>query len=186
MTDITDDQFHQMMDRYQRTRPDNLQVGDQGFSVNAVNTIKLPAFWTEEPELWFAQIECSFSNHRPMITSDATKYSHVCEVLPPRVISTVKHIILSEVPEGEKYALLKAQLLKSFGQKSDQAGRTVGNGIQPNHGGQPPIGCPTHDKESFRAELQGRREGHLLEPPSNARQDCLGVLQGGHQRPACR
>ena len=39
-------------------------------------------------------------------------------MLPARVISKVRHVILSEVPEAEKYALLKAQLLKCFGQKS--------------------------------------------------------------------
>ena len=39
-------------------------------------------------------------------------------MLPARVISKVRHLILSKVPESEKYVLMKAQLLKSFGQKS--------------------------------------------------------------------
>ena len=56
MTEITDHQFEQMMTRYQRPRPGSPDE-DQGSSVNAINTIKLPPFWTEEPELWFAQIE---------------------------------------------------------------------------------------------------------------------------------
>ena len=34
------------------------------------------------------------------------------------MISKVKHVILSQVPEAEKYGLLQTQLLKSFGQKS--------------------------------------------------------------------
>ena len=58
-----------------------------------------------------------FNNSQPKITQDATKYNYACEVLPSRVIAKVRHVILSKIPESEKYILLKNQLLKSFGQK---------------------------------------------------------------------
>ena len=58
-------------------------------------------------------------NRQPKIPQDATKYNYVCKFLPSRVISKVCHVILSETLEAEKYLLLKNQLLKSFGQKSD-------------------------------------------------------------------
>ena len=112
MAHVTDAEFEAMMVRYQNTRQP-----EQPKTV-AATAVKLPTFWIEDPELWFAQIECVFHNRVPRITQDATKYNYVCEVLPSRVISKVRHVILSETPQEEKYALLKAQLLKSFGQKS--------------------------------------------------------------------
>ena len=58
-----------------------------------------------------------FNNRQPKISQDATKYNYVCEVLPAKVIAKVRYVILSEIPEVEKYVLLKDQLLKTFGRK---------------------------------------------------------------------
>ena len=113
MTNLTDADFEAFMQRYERTR----QPTEEPKSV-AATAVKLPVFWLEDPELWFAQVECVFNNRQPKITRDETKYNYVCEVLPARVIAKVRHVILSEVPEAEKYTLMKDQLLKSFGQKS--------------------------------------------------------------------
>ena len=44
--------------------------------------IKLPVFWTAEPELWFLQVEASFENRHPKITRDESKFSHVRQHLP--------------------------------------------------------------------------------------------------------
>ena len=41
---------------------------------NAV-AIKLPAFWAQQPEVWFLQAEAQF--HIRKITDDTTKYYHV-------------------------------------------------------------------------------------------------------------
>ena len=112
---MSDVDFEAMMDRYQRTRNPADAVEPKAVAATAV---KLLTFWIEYPELWFAQAECVFNNRQPKITKDETKYNYVCEVLPARVISKVRHVILSEDPESEKYILLKNQLLKSFGQKS--------------------------------------------------------------------
>ena len=115
MANISEEDFKAMMVRYERTHAMPLQDPPKTIAATAV---KLPNFWIEDPELWFAQVECVFNNRQPKITQEATKYNYVCEVLPARVISKVCHVILSEIPEAEKYVLLKAQLLKSFGQKS--------------------------------------------------------------------
>ena len=112
MTNISDSDFEEMMARYHRAH-----APEEPKSV-AATAVKLPSFWIEDPELWFAQIECVFNNRIPKITQDGTKYNYVCEVLPSRVISKVRHIILSTAPEAEKYGLLKTQLMKSFGQKT--------------------------------------------------------------------
>ena len=114
MTNITDSDFENMMARYHRA---HAPLPEEPKSV-AATAVKLPSFWIEDPELWFAQIECVFNNRIPKITQDGTKYNYVCEVLPSRVISKVRHIILSAAPEAEKYGLLKTQLMKSFGQKT--------------------------------------------------------------------
>ena len=97
---ISDEDFEQMMARYQRTRPLNADPDPEAKTV-AATAVKLPAFWLEDPELWFAQVECVFKNRQPRITQEATKYNYVCEVLPSRVIAKVRHVILSETPEVE-------------------------------------------------------------------------------------
>ena len=109
---MSDVDFEAMMEHYQHTRNPADAVEPKAVAATAV---KLPTFWIEDPELWFAQVECVFNNRQPKITKDETKYNYVCEVLPARVISKVRHVILSKVPEAEKYILLKNQLLKSFG-----------------------------------------------------------------------
>ena len=43
--------------------------------------IHLPSFWTTAPELWFAQVEASFDNRNPKITSDLSKYNHILQAL---------------------------------------------------------------------------------------------------------
>ena len=79
---ISDKDFEQMMSHYQRKRPLN---ADPEAKTVAATAVKLPAFWLEDPELWFAQVECAFKNRQPRITQEATKYNYVCEVLLSRV-----------------------------------------------------------------------------------------------------
>ncbi len=37
--------------------------------------VKLPTFWTTDPDMWFFQAECSFNRSR--ITTSYTKFEHV-------------------------------------------------------------------------------------------------------------
>ena len=76
MTNISDEDFEAMMARYERTRAMPLQEPPKTVAATAV---KLPTFWIEDPELWFAQVECVFNNRQPKITQDATKYNYVCD-----------------------------------------------------------------------------------------------------------
>ena len=39
--------------------------------------VKLPEFWTKEPDLWFIQAEAAFRNAVPRILLSPTKFNHV-------------------------------------------------------------------------------------------------------------
>lgn len=78
---------------------------------NAV-TLKLPNFWTSQPEVWFTQAEAQF--HVRGITVDATKYYHVIASLDQDTAGRLLDVIRAP-PDENKYGHLKTQLLRTFG-----------------------------------------------------------------------
>ncbi|CAH2087471.1 unnamed protein product [Euphydryas editha] len=70
---------------------------------------RLPPFWPEEPELWFAQVEGQFTISG--ITSDATKFYYIVGQLDMEFSREVKDIITSP-PLTNKYLKLKTELIK--------------------------------------------------------------------------
>lgn len=79
-------------------------------TANAV-TLKLPEFWESSASAWFAQTEAQFALRE--ITADTTKYYYVVSALGNSTASRVVSL-LTNPPENEKYAALKAHLLKTF------------------------------------------------------------------------
>lgn len=78
--------------------------------VNAVQ-LKLPAFWTEQPRVWFAQAEAQFTLRN--ITQDDTRYYHTVAALDQQTASRV--ISLLECPPASaKYVALKSALLDTY------------------------------------------------------------------------
>ena len=73
--------------------------------------IKLPIFWTSEPELWFLQVEASFENRHPKITRDESKFSHVLQHLPQEVLVECQHAVTNQ----NSYTVLKAALISEYG-----------------------------------------------------------------------
>lgn len=71
--------------------------------------IRVPPFWPEEPELWFAQIEGQFALSN--ITADTTKFYYVTSNLDPQHSKEVKDIIMTP-PATNKYDKLKEELIK--------------------------------------------------------------------------
>ena len=74
-------------------------------------TLKIHKFWESSASTWFAQTEAQFALRD--ITADTTKYYYVVLALgnstASRVVSLLKY-----PPPAEKYAALKAHLLKTF------------------------------------------------------------------------
>lgn len=79
--------------------------------------VKLPPFWTENPELWFYQTEAQFSVAK--IRSDRNKYDHVIAALPLEVISNIFDIIQNP-PLDNLYNQLKQKLIKRFTASEEQ------------------------------------------------------------------
>lgn len=77
--------------------------------IAVVRTLRLPKFWTADPQLWFAQVESQFTTSH--ITSQAQRFHHVVAALPPETAVDIRDIIL-EPPTTNPYDTLKAELIK--------------------------------------------------------------------------
>lgn len=70
--------------------------------------IRIPPFWAEEPELWFAQMESQFALSG--VTSETTKFHYIVGQLDHKYAVEVKDIINSP-PAENKYNKLKTALI---------------------------------------------------------------------------
>ena len=75
-------------------------------------SLKLPTFWTSQPEVWFAQAEAQFSLRR--ITTDDTKYFYVLAALDQETATRLLDLI-NRPPADNKYQVLKDRLIDTFG-----------------------------------------------------------------------
>jgi len=73
-------------------------------------SLKLPTFWTSQPEVWFTQAEAQFHIHN--ITADATKYYYVVSALDQPTAGRVLDVLQSP-PIEDKYDHLKQHLLRT-------------------------------------------------------------------------
>ncbi|XP_023332922.1 uncharacterized protein LOC111704805 [Eurytemora carolleeae] len=80
-------------------------------SVGAV-ALKLPPFWPESAEVWFAQAEAQFNIKG--ISSSTTKFYHCVASMSQEVASQMLDLILTP-PASEPYEVLKALLVKTYG-----------------------------------------------------------------------
>ncbi len=81
---------------------------------NAVS-LKLPTFWTAQPQVWFEQAEAQFTIHG--ITADQTKYAYIVAALDQVSTRTQQAVssIYSVILQQKTYETIKACLLKTFG-----------------------------------------------------------------------
>jgi len=59
--------------------------------------VRIPAFWPEIPELWFAQLEGQFA--LALITDDDSKYRYVLSKLEPKQAREIRHSHTSPLHE---------------------------------------------------------------------------------------
>ncbi|GBN60379.1 hypothetical protein AVEN_147758-1 [Araneus ventricosus] len=76
-------------------------------NVSAV-AIKTPAFWSDKPELWFAQLESQFALGN--ISVDSTKFHYVIASLNINDLTCVSDIVLNP-PQTDSYNNLKTKLI---------------------------------------------------------------------------
>jgi hypothetical protein len=88
--------------------------GPTGAAGVASVSLKLPTFWTADPEVWFAQVEAQFASRAPAIIVDLTKYNYVVSVLNNTTASEVRALVLNP-PIAGRYNAIKAALIAAFG-----------------------------------------------------------------------
>ena len=75
--------------------------------------IKLPEFWTKDPDLWFLHAESAFQNAQ--ITQSRTKFNHVVQKLPQNIMISVRGLIISSASSSPTpFEDLKAKLVSSY------------------------------------------------------------------------
>lgn len=79
--------------------------------------VRIPPFWPDEPEIWFAQVEGQFAIAN--ITADATKFNYVIGQLEPQYAKEVKDIIVKP-PSTDKYEKLKCELIKRLSSSNEK------------------------------------------------------------------
>ena len=80
-------------------------------AVDAVS-LKLPTFWTSQPEVWFTQTEAQFNLRG--IVADETKYYYVIAALDQETASRLMDLI-GHPPDDNKYQALKNRLINAYG-----------------------------------------------------------------------
>ncbi|KAH7936849.1 hypothetical protein HPB49_005747 [Dermacentor silvarum] len=84
--------------------------------------IKLPPFWVDSPEVWFAQVEAQFSLAR--ITQDRTRYDYVVAHLDARYANEVRDI-RANPPTANLYEHLKTALIRRLSLLEEQKIRQI-------------------------------------------------------------
>ncbi|XP_011883567.1 PREDICTED: uncharacterized protein LOC105570738 [Vollenhovia emeryi] len=84
--------------------------------------VRVPPFWNDEPELWFAQLEGQFTISE--ITQDSTKYSYALSQLNSSQIKEIKDVI-TQPPAADKYKAVKQALIQRMSVSQEQRTRQL-------------------------------------------------------------
>ena len=79
--------------------------------------MKIPPFWTNDPELWFLHVDAQFAAKN--IVNSKTKFNHVIAAIAPEVAVLVREII-STPPADDPYKLLRETLIERAGPTKQQ------------------------------------------------------------------
>lgn len=89
----------------------SMQVPQDNTTINRVS-VKVPPFWDENPEIWFAQVEAQFANAG--VISDISKFNTVVAAIETKILTQITDAVL-QPPDAGKYLNLKAVLLERYG-----------------------------------------------------------------------
>ena len=89
---------------------------EQRGNVSTITNLKLPAFWKDQPKIWFHTIESTFENCR--ITSDKSKFRYVVSNLDQTTAVYVADII-ENPPDADRYDALKNRIIETFGETNE-------------------------------------------------------------------
>ena len=73
--------------------------------------MKLPTFWPDAAEVWFAQADAKFAIRN--LTASKTKFYHAVAVLPQEVASQILDLIRAP-PAGDPYGVLRERLITLY------------------------------------------------------------------------
>lgn len=79
--------------------------------INAYRVPKIPPFWANDPEKWFATVEASFQVAK--ITDDTTKFHIILANADTAILSHIKDLIRNP-PKNGKFDALKERVLNVF------------------------------------------------------------------------
>lgn len=74
-------------------------------------SVKVPPFWPERPEIWFAQLEAQFRMAK--IVTDLSKFNTVVAAIESNVLAQISDAVLTP-PESGKYDNLKKCIINTF------------------------------------------------------------------------
>lgn len=74
-------------------------------------SVKVPPFWSDHPEIWFAQIEAQFVIAG--ITGDDTKYNTVLAAIESNILAQISDAVL-QPPRTDKFGHLKKCIIDRF------------------------------------------------------------------------
>lgn len=98
-------------------------AGDDDVAIHAA-AVKLPQFWTENPDLWFYQAEAQFELKG--ISVSRTKYFYLVAALTPEAAGRVTSL-LEVVPSEEPYETLKSALCQAYKLSEYQRAEALAN-----------------------------------------------------------
>lgn len=92
--------------------PGSSTTGDNDTVISPYRVQKIPPFWRDDPETWFAQVEATFrvANCR----TDRTKADYLVSGLESEVVKHIRDIIIRDPPPENLYESLKERILATF------------------------------------------------------------------------
>ncbi|XP_036317848.1 uncharacterized protein LOC118732849, partial [Rhagoletis pomonella] len=90
--------------------PSAAATSEKAMMVNKVS-VKVPPFWPEHPEIWFAQVEAQFSVAG--VSTDSSKFNTVVAAVESNVLAQISDAILNP-PDNGKYDNLKRRIIDRY------------------------------------------------------------------------